>query len=291
VTARRASTMVVITTFAPPDQYRGNSTLLRHLCLARTVTIVVQTQTLASHWIRRLGPDAVRMIPLPCENELTKGDLRASRRLLDLPLDKPIVAVIGCISPRKGYIELFQALKGIPKTFRVLLTGDTGPWTLPDPEEVAGEAGWLDHTIIRREFLPERFMPALFAAVNAVALLYREPDASSGILSLCQSYGVPVLATRFGEIGAKVFSEHLGLTVDPNDPAEVAEALIRVLKDSTTGDTQDGGETIRPLSVNSGTAALCSWTEMAVAHLSVYREAQDTFQHRGEQTSPYGSPN
>lgn len=270
--ARHARTRFVITAFAPPSQYRGNFALLRRLCLKGTLIVVVQTEALASEWIRELGADAVRMIGLPSGDPACPGDPRESRRLLGLPLDKPIVAVIGCISPRKGYTELFQALRGMPKDFRVLLAGDTGPWTSPDPEKIAQEAGWLDHTIIRREFLPERLMPSLFAAVDAVALLYREPNGSSGILSLCQQYGVPVIATRFGEIGAKVRSERLGLTADPNDPEDVAEALSRILGHAD-GDPQPKRDRQRKSSVVE-TAPALSWADVADAHLRLYAAPQ-----------------
>jgi glycosyltransferase involved in cell wall biosynthesis len=221
---------------------------------------------LASEWIGELGANAVRTIALSSGDPVRPGDLQESRRLLNLPLDKPIVAVIGCIAPKKGYIELFRAIREMPKDFRVLLAGDTGPWVSPDPEEIARETGWLDHTIVRREFLPERLMPSLFAAVNAVALLYRDSNGSSGILSLCQQYGVPVIATRFGELGAKVRSERLGLTVDPNDPEEVAEALSRILTDGGHGDAraQDDGETGTPF----------SWADAAAAHLHLYAALQ-----------------
>jgi glycosyltransferase involved in cell wall biosynthesis len=274
--AARARTRFIITTFRAPGRYRANSALLRRLCRNGIVTIVVQTEALASEWIRELGADAVRMIALPCGDPVCRADQRESRRLLDLPLDKPIVAVIGSITPEKGYIELFQALRGMPKDFRVLLAGDTGPWTSPDPKQIAQEAGWLDHTIIRREFLPERLMPALFGAVSAVALLYREPDGSSGILSLCQQYGVPVIATRFGELGAKVRSEDLGLTADPNDPEDVAGALKQILLYSRNRDGSTSGSPKH----NSGgvveTVAAPSWADCAVSHLSLYAALRKT---------------
>ena len=272
--ANRRQTRVVITTFAAPAHYRGNSFLLKQLCARGNAVVVVQTEALAAAWSKQLNSESVRIIALPSEVPVYRGDSQGPRRLLDLPLDKPIVAVIGCIAPRKGYMELFHALRGKPKDFRILLTGDTGAWTCPDPEEVARESGWLDHTIIRRNFLPERLLPCLFSAVDAVALLYREPDGSSGILSLCQKYGVPVIATRFGEIGAKVRAEKLGVTVDPNNSDEVAAAVFRILNRSDNCDSYIGGRMAEPAVTRP--SAEFSWGDIAVAHLRLYSDLRKT---------------
>jgi hypothetical protein len=150
--------------------------------------------------------------------------------------------------------------------FRVLLIGDTGAWITPDPSDVACEAGWGENTIIRRRFVPEHLMPNLFGAVDVVALLYREANGSSGILSLCQQYGVPVLATCFGEIGAKVNSENLGLTANPHDPDEVQRALKELL---AIGTGSDGWRQPRP-------ETTVSWIDVAKAHLTLYGELHAT---------------
>ena len=202
--ARRPGTRVVITTFAGPKQFYRRPEQLARMCRNRAITIVVQTEALADAWRAAVGVDSVRMIPLPSEELTRSGDQRENRLLLGLGDGKPIVAVIGCITPRKGYLELFQAIRPMRQDFRVLLIGDTGTWITPDPSDAARAAGWEENTIIRRKFVPEHLMPNLFGAVDVVALLYREANGSSGILSLCQRYGVPVLATCFGEIGAKV---------------------------------------------------------------------------------------
>jgi glycosyltransferase involved in cell wall biosynthesis len=185
--------------------------------------------------------------------------------------DMPIVAVIGCIAPQKGYIELFQALREMPQDFRILLIGDTPGWVTPDPEDVVRKAGWAENTIIRKEFVPEDLMPNLFGAIDIVAVLYREAKGSSGILTLCQQFGIPVLATRYGDIGVKVESQKLGLTADPNKPQEVRHALTQLLKNlkgyensRATKQTNSGGVSVS----NSN----FSWADVARAHMQLYAE-------------------
>jgi len=234
------------------------------MCDSGRLSVCVQTQALAEAWAADVGTDAVHNIPLAFGDPVSPGDVETCRQKLNLPLDKPIVAVVGCIAPQKGYIELYAALRGMQKDFRILLVGDTPAWVSPDPEDVAREAGWLDHTILRRSFLPEDLMPTLFGAVNAVSVLYREPNGSSGILSLCQQYRVPVLSTCFGELGAKVRAEYLGLTADPNDPNDVAHALQRVLAEDVPYPTPE-----TPASIPAS-PGVWNWRDVAAAHLRLY---------------------
>jgi glycosyltransferase involved in cell wall biosynthesis len=179
-----------------------------------------------------------------------------SRRILGLPRDRPILAVIGCITPEKGYIELYQAARTLPKTFRMLLIGDTPGWVIPDPRVVAREAGWYDDTIFRLQFIPERLMPFVFSAIDAVALLYRETNGSSGILSCCRQYGRPVLASRFGELGEAVRRDGLGITVDPLDAGEVGAGITKLL-------SLGAPSVSRP--------SMCfTWADSAREHLDMY---------------------
>jgi glycosyltransferase involved in cell wall biosynthesis len=269
---RRSGTKAVVTAFDNFERFRGISRVVRTLCRRKALTILVQTQTIGTNWASQVGSGSVRFIPLPHENQaqMFPGGRGESRRLLGLPDSKPIVAIIGNIGPRKGYIELFRAVKDLPKTFFILLVGDTGTWTSPDPVDVAREAGWLQDTIIRKQFVPERLMPALFAAVDCVALLYREPNASSGILSLCQRYGAPVIATRDGEIGIRVREEDLGVTVDPNDTAAVAEALKLTL--ANTGVRQSPRDCDRSAGDEAEEVISPSWQSVGVAHRRLYEE-------------------
>ena len=219
----------VFTAFASPERYRGAGWLTRSLCRARRVAIVVQTESLRQQWARVIPDRSVHLVPLVCNDEASPMTQQACRETLGLPPEGKIVAVIGALTPAKGYPELFAGLRGRSHDFRVLLLGDTPTWLDDDLETVVAAAGWTDSTIIRREFLPERLMPSLFGAIDAAALLYRQSDASSGILALCRRFGVPVLATSHGELGRIVREEHLGVVADPADPQAVHAALCEVL--------------------------------------------------------------
>lgn len=267
--ALRRADQVAVTTFVGPERFASQMARIRRWCDDGRFAVIVQTELLAASWREALSGGTVRMIPLPAENDGSAelADATESRRLLGLPEDLPIVAVIGCIAEAKGYIELFAALRSMPQSFRVLLVGDTPAWIQPDPKDVVEQANWTENTIIRRTFVEEKLMPHLFRAVDVAALLYREPNGSSGILSLCQQYGVPVLATRFGDIGQRVISHGLGLTADPFAPEEVRSALRTLLENPRRGITKSAVESIPVRQANE-----ISWRMIAEAHLRVYEE-------------------
>ncbi len=256
----RATTRILITAFGSSRQFKG-STVIRWLCHRRGVTIHVQTKTLAEEWSSRINESSVSMIPLPSGTREGKPLQAESRRILGLPEGKPIIAIVGCISPEKGYIELFRAISALPRTFRVLLIGDTPSWVKPHPIDVVREAGWSNDTILRLEFVPEHLMPYVFGAIDAVALLYRNVNASSGVLSLCCEYGVPVLATHHGEIGAVVRRDRLGLTVDPSNVVQVRDGVNRVLAYRLDAPAPGSG---------------IGWADAAKAHIELYDQLQRT---------------
>jgi glycosyltransferase involved in cell wall biosynthesis len=275
--ARRHDARALANTFAPPRTYRGGRALRQRLCESGALRLVVQTEALACEWRNEVGEAAVRCIPVVTDDQpVAAGDPHECRRLLSLPDDKPIIAVIGCMAPQKGYIELLRAVQGTEKRFRILLIGDTPGWVTPNPDEVAEECGWADHTIFRNRFVPDSIWPTLFGAIDAVALLYREANASSGILSFCHQYGVPVVATRFGEIGSKVHAENLGATADPANPQEVLAAIDQVLsrKRRRTSERRASGAAHK-------TGSELSWAEVAAAHLRLYEEVR-AFARRAE---------
>ena len=265
----RAITHILITAFGSSQRFKASG-FVRRLCRRRGIAIHVQTKALAEEWSSRINESSVSMIPLPSGTREGKPLQAESRRILGLPEGKPIIAIVGCISPEKGYIEFFRAISALPRTFRVLLIGDTPSWVKPDPTEVVREAGWLNDTILRLQFVPEHLMPCVFGAIDAVALLYRNANASSGVLSLCCEYRVPVLATHHGEIGAVVRRDHLGLTVDPSDVVQVRDGVNRVLAHRLDAPAPGSG---------------ISWADAAKAHVELYDRLLRTHPGHHEESS------
>jgi glycosyltransferase involved in cell wall biosynthesis len=210
---------------------------------------VVQTEPLRDAWSKAYGPGAVTLIPIGVSQGRQAVDRVAEKKRLGLPIDRPIVAVLGAIRTAKGYPELFAAYNGHPKPCYFLLAGDRPEWAPPDPRDVARDHGCESETILWLRFIPEDEFATLIAAVDVVAMLYRNPDGSSGILSRCLELGTPVLSTREGHLGAVTRDSGAGATADPASPRDVRETLNALLARSSQSARESSSEMLPDWSI------------------------------------------
>jgi glycosyltransferase involved in cell wall biosynthesis len=84
---------------------------------------------------------------------------------------------------------------------------------------------------LRDRFVPDAETAALFAAADIVALPYIEAS-QSGVLAIAYTFGLPVVASDVGELGAAVERDETGLVIPPADPDVLAAALIRLAQDA-----------------------------------------------------------
>jgi glycosyltransferase involved in cell wall biosynthesis len=80
-------------------------------------------------------------------------------------------------------------------------------------------------------YVPVADVADYFARARCVVLPYKR-SSQSGVAHLAFTMGRPVVATRVGDIPAVVGDEVSGLLVAPEDPAALAEAMIRLLTDA-----------------------------------------------------------
>ena len=73
-------------------------------------------------------------------------------------------------------------------------------------------------------------MAGYFNAAQLLVLPY-ESGWNSGVLASAFGFGKPVVATRVGGFDEVVSDESTGLLVPPKDPAALAEAIVRLLRD------------------------------------------------------------
>ena len=85
---------------------------------------------------------------------------------------------------------------------------------------------------IRDRFIPDVEVAQLFLDAELLVLPYIEAS-QSGVLAIANSFGLPVVATDVGDIGAKVAESKTGLVVPANDPEAFAQAIIRLLCDKS----------------------------------------------------------
>lgn len=157
---------------------------------------------------------------------------RSGRRALGLPDDATVVLVAGSIEPRKGFDVVVEALGRLR-------------WDVPDLHlAVAGSARGAANEgyegALRRRAaelgVPTTFlgwvddMPSVMAAAEVFVLSSRLERL--GLVTLeAMASGLPVVVSRAGGSEETVVDGESGLLVEPDDPAQLADALQRLHRD------------------------------------------------------------
>ncbi len=147
--------------------------------------------------------------------------------------DAPLILYTGRLAPVKGTKVLMEAavevLKDFPRAQFVL----AGPWQMPFPagdwpawlERMGGSQGirWVGYQ--NQEQLAELYRRT---AVFVMPSFYE----TFGISCLeAMAFRIPVVATRAGALPEVIEDQRVGLTVTPGEPAALADAIRRLLRD------------------------------------------------------------
>lgn len=171
------------------------------------------------HVLRR-GVDARVFHPAPQE---------AARRQLGIPTDRPVLVWIGRMAPVKGLdtlIEAFDRLIQRGELARLYLVGD-GTLRAEIAANIA-RRGLGEHVTLAGSVPHDQLAP-WFQAADATLL----PSRSEGIPNvLLESLacGTPWIASRVGGI-PEIACQDATRLVPPDSPAELADAIWRLLRD------------------------------------------------------------
>lgn len=173
------------------------------------------------------------------------------------------VGFVGRLSPEKGP-DIFVrtaalVLEDFPTT-RFILAGE-GPERVP-LEALIEELGIQEHvTLLGRQ----DDMPSLYGSMSIMVLSSRTEGLPMALLEAMAS-GLPVVATRVGEVPNVVQDRDTGLLVEPNDAAGLASGIMELLRNP-----------VRRLAMGSNATARVaigfSAENMTQEYLAVYRDA------------------
>ena len=128
----------------------------------------------------------------------------------------------GSIRPYKGLDVLFEALT---KTPDVTLTVAGEFWeNRRRYDELITQWGISDRVTILPGYLPSSRFTDVFSEADVLVLPYRNGTGSI-VRELGFRYGLPVIATDVGAIGAGIDNDHTGLIIAPNSADDLADAL------------------------------------------------------------------
>jgi glycosyltransferase involved in cell wall biosynthesis len=200
---------------------------LRALCDVRAPVVV------APH-----GVDHRRFTP----REPAEGADRAVLTALGVPVDRPVVAYVGTLEPRKGVVPLIAAFDEVARRHpdAVLVLGGQTGWGMAETERSLAAARHPER-IVRTGYLPDPAVPALLRQAAAVA--YPALEEGFGLPALeALACGAPLVTTA-GTAMAEL-ARGAALLVPPGDVAALATAVGTALEEGRTTERRTLGITV-----------------------------------------------
>ncbi|MCX5715472.1 MAG: lipopolysaccharide heptosyltransferase II, partial [Candidatus Omnitrophica bacterium] len=194
--------------------------------------VIVASNVMARHMMANFGVpfDRIRLVPRGADlgryqfKELEKKE----------PLSDYTIGIIGRLTPLKGHPYFLKAVSIIARAMphiKVLVVGDAPPGKGKYKEELQTLARRLGVANIV-EFTGDRDdVNEILKKLDLLVLSSVVPEGFGRVIIEAQASGVPVVATRVGGVMDIIEDGINGVLATPRDPASLAEAMIRVLKD------------------------------------------------------------
>jgi glycosyltransferase involved in cell wall biosynthesis len=200
---------------------------------ARFAAAVVAPSNFAAELVSR-SRRPVYVIPNPVETP-APVDGQGCRRVLGLPLDRPIAGVIAHLHPTKGHHVAVAAWEELdePRPLLVLAGGDLYGQASIDYRRSL-EAHIVERGLDRDVMLPGLVgdMANFYRACDLVVHPALYPEGFGRSIAEAQSAGVPVVATALGGPLELIEDGVSGILVRPGDAAGLAHEVARLLRDS-----------------------------------------------------------
>jgi predicted GH43/DUF377 family glycosyl hydrolase/glycosyltransferase involved in cell wall biosynthesis len=153
---------------------------------------------------------------------------------------RPLITTFGLVDPRKGLQYMIEAMSAVVThhpTALYLIAGQTHPDLLRAQGETyrnslvaeAHSLGLDDHVAFIDSYMSQRDIVELLLATDVYVTPYLDPNQiTSGTLSYALGAGKAVVSTPYLH-AAEALGDGRGVLVDFRDPAQLAEAVCRIL--------------------------------------------------------------
>ena len=178
--------------------------------------------------------------PFPAADAKTGTDAKGTAQRIPIVLSAPLILSVGRLVPKKGLNDLISAcqlLKARGVEFRCAIVGE-GPLR-GELESQISKLG-LESTVTLLGAMAHDRLVALYGQANVFALSPRvmedgDRDGIPNVLAEAMAAGLPVVSTCVSGIPELVENGRTGLLVGPKDPAALADAVERLLRDPKKG--------------------------------------------------------
>ena len=184
--------------------------------------------------VARVAPERIRVRHnsiRPVSPSAAEG-VRALRERLGIVENEAIILSVGRLSKEKAHADLAKAFRQLCTTnpdlnCKLVIVGD-GPEREP-LESAAAQSGLSQRIIFAGQVTDVR----PFYAMSDVFVLPSLTEGSPNVLLEAMAAQVPIVATAVGGVPEIVENEESALLVPANDPAALAAAIARVVKDNS----------------------------------------------------------
>ncbi|MCC6350601.1 MAG: glycosyltransferase [Candidatus Eisenbacteria bacterium] len=176
----------------------------------------------------RLKPGAPRRrVPHPFYAQFDRGRFTRESARAKLGLAGDVALFFGYVRHYKGLDTLLAAWPRVRERrpgATLVVAGEF--YEKAEPYEALARAAGEGAVRMLDRYIPDDEVEALFRAADVTVLPYRSAT-QSGVTHVAYALGCPVIATRVGGIAETVRDGETGLTAPPEDPAALADAIVR----------------------------------------------------------------
>ena len=179
---------------------------------------------------------AIETVYPPVGARYSGGDAQPLRDRFGIPVDAPVLASVGYVTEGRGQDVLVRAMPAIceqlPKA-RYVLAGDP----FPRPQDIAfrdrlveliDELGLSDSVIVAGHY---ENVADVYATADVIVNPARFNEPFGRVPFEAAIAGKPAVVTRVGAIPELLEDGTSALIAEPDDPAELAAAVVRVLSE------------------------------------------------------------
>lgn len=206
---------------------------LARLALSRGTGFLVHTEREKERVLGLLPGAKVRISPIPIYDGLAQPalDKTEARRLLNLPLERPLLLAFGIVRPYKGLSVLLDALGKLHEggqDFLLLIAGEFWDDKRKYLRQIE-QLGLASHVRIEDRYLPDEEVNRIFAAADVLVAPYTG-GTQSAVASWGLSAGLPLIVSDKVAEGIHERHRHLVTITPAGDHLKLAEAIVHYLK-------------------------------------------------------------
>ena len=213
-----------------PHERRPGDRILTRFAFRAADYFIVQSHAVQKE-LKAFFPDAVSTVVHHPLYELFGAATPEAEARATLGLSGNILLFFGYVRPYKGLDILVSAmpliLKEIPA--HLLVVGEF--YEAPDRyKSLITSLGLTGRVTVVSEYVASDRVGTYFSACDVVVLPYRSAT-QSGIAQIAYHFDKPVISTDVGGLGEVIANGKTGYLVPPNDPEQLAKAVIRFYKE------------------------------------------------------------